>query len=178
MKIPILIFLSIQLFLQSNNGYSQTKTYRLIKKTNSIPGDIDTKEIKRLDEPLKALAAFYSAMGGTMCNGDSCELTTELGLGRQGSEQHQSLIRKYFPNDKAAKAVLAQDCYLRPSGASSFSDYEYLTISLSGDTARVSYTLAYYDRGESSFTKSTDIYLYKNKVFKTIRRKLWTSADK
>ncbi len=154
------------------------KTYKLVRKTNSLPGDLDIPEIKRLNEPLKALAAFYSAMGGTMCDGDSCELTTAFGLGGQGSEQHQSLIRKYFPNDKVAKAVLAQNCYLRPSGASSFSEYEFLTISFFADTAKVSYNIGYYNRGETSFTKGTDVYLYKDNIFTKIRRKLWSWADK
>ena len=72
------------------------QTYRIVKKTNSIPGDINKDDIKKLTEPLRALAAFYSAMGGTMCNDDECELTTALGLGKQGSDAHKILIKNIF----------------------------------------------------------------------------------
>ncbi len=60
------------------------------------------------------MAALYSAMGGTNCIDQQCELTTALGLGSQGSEAQKALIQKYFPNDKAAMLVLGQECYLPP----------------------------------------------------------------
>ena len=154
-------------------GFSQSETFRLIKKTNSIPGDIDTTEVKRLNEPLKALAALYSSLGGTMCNGEYCELTSALGLGKQGSKEHKSLIEKYFPGDKVAEAVLKQDCYLRPSGASTFSDYAFLTIFGTGDKVKIFYSLGIYNRGESSFKRGKDIYKLQNGVFKKIKRKFW-----
>src|SRR5258707_15551593 len=84
-------------------------TLKIILQTNSVPGDIDTVTIKKLPEPLKAVPAFYAAMGGTMCYGDSCELTTALGLGKQGSEAHKSLITKYFSGDKVAELVVSQN---------------------------------------------------------------------
>ena len=90
------------------------------KYTTQIPGKIDTATIKKLEEPLIALTAFYSAMGGTMCDGEHCKLTTALGLGKQGSDKHKNIIKKYFPEDKVAETLLKQDCYLRPSGASTF----------------------------------------------------------
>ena len=80
---------------------SESKTvYKIILKTNSAPGDIDTNVTKNLNEPIRALAAFYAAMGGSMCDGENCELTTALGLGKQGSEIHKNLIKKYFKNQR------------------------------------------------------------------------------
>ena len=97
---------------------------------------------------IKALTAFYSAMGGSNCSREFCDLTTALELGKQGSDRHKNLIKTYFPNDKVAETVLKQDCYLRPSGASSFSDFEYLTLIDKGDSVYVNYRLMYYNSGE------------------------------
>jgi hypothetical protein len=144
-----------------------------------IPGDIDELVVSSLNEPLKALAAFYSSIGGTNCSGDHCDLTTALGLGKQGSEDHKNLIKKYFPaNDKIAETVLLQDCYLRPSGASSFSDYEYLTLIDMGDTVKVNYNLWVDSHGEISFTSDIDTYLFKDGKFLKIKRNIWTEVDK
>src|SRR5450631_2086051 len=93
------------------------KTYTLIsKKTEKLNKPV----IASLPSNLKAMAAFYSAMGGTNCLDQECALTTALGLGKQGSDLQKSLIVKYFPDDKAAKLVVAQDCYLAPASASAF----------------------------------------------------------
>ena len=146
--------------------------------TTEIPGEIDTTTIEKLNEPLKALTAFYSAMGGTMCSGEFCDLTTALGLEKQGSEKHKNLIKKYFPNDKVAEAVLKQNCYLRPSGASTFSDFEFLTIIDKGDIVIVEYNLMFYNREKIEWTKGPDKYLFKDNKFENLKRNLWTFADK
>lgn len=143
-----------------------------------IPGEIDTTTIVRLNEPLKALTAFYSAMGGSYCSEEFCDLTTALGLGKQGSDRHKNLIKKYFPNDKVAETVLKQDCYLRPSGASTFSDYEFLTITDKEDTVLVDYKLMYYNQGEITWREGPDIYLYQDNKFNKLKRNLWTFTDK
>jgi len=153
-------------------------TVKIILKTNSIPGDINANSVKQLPENLKALVAFYAAMGGSNCFGDSCELTTALGLGKQGSEEHKALITKYFPNDSVAKLVVSQDCYLRPSGASSFSDYQYLTLVNLGDTVKVDYNLMTYDGGKSTFQSGPDIYLFADNKFTKLKRNIWTFANK
>ncbi len=131
-----------------------------------------------ITEPIRAMAAFYAAMGGTLCTSDSCQLTTALGLGKQGSPTHQYLIKKYFPNDKVAKAVLDQDCVLPQSGASSFTDFAYLTITHLGDTIQVDYNLMYYNRGKTEFIKGPDTYLFKDNSFKKLKRNLWQFIDK
>lgn len=162
-----------------NEPKKETKTvYPLVVKTKTVPGDIDTITTAQLSEPIKALAAFYAALGGTLCDGEHCKLTTALGLGKQGSEQHKELIKKYFPNDKVAETVLSQDCYLRPSGASTFSDFEYLTITDLGDTVQVDYNLVIYNRGDAQTTKGPDTYLFKDNVFTKLKRNLWQYAEK
>lgn len=146
--------------------------------TTEIPGKIETTTIEKLNEPLRALTAFYSAIGGSNCNGEFCDLTSALGLGKQGSDRHKNLIKKFFPKDKVAETVLKQDCYLRPSGAATFSDFEFLTIVDKGDTVVVDYNLIFYDRGEIESTKGPDLYLFKDNKFEKLKRNLWKFADK
>ncbi len=155
----------------------QKAEYKIIIKSNTVPGEINIAIVNQLPEPIKALAAFYAAMGGTNCTGEECGLTTALGLGKQGSDEHKSLIRKYFPDDKVAEAVLTQNCYLRPSGASAFSDFEYLTISIDGDSVMVSYKLLDYNHGTSSFTTGPDSYYYTDSIYKMVNRNLWKFID-
>lgn len=152
-------------------------SYELIHDNDSIPGNIDDGVASQLKKPIKALAAFYAAMGGSGCDGETCKLTTALGLGKQGSDEQKKLIQTYFPDDKVAKTVVAQDCYLRPSGASTFSDYDFLRIREYGDTVRVDYKLLQYNRGEENWTEGPDIYVLKDNVFKKVKRNLWAFAD-
>lgn len=172
------LFFIFLLTMSFQLAVAQKSIYKIIIRTNTLPGDINYKQIGKLEEPLKAISAFYSAMGGSYCNADSCELTTALGLGKQGSEAHKKLILKYFPDDKVAKTVIKQDCYLRPSGASTFSEYEYLTLSVIKDTVKVYYSLSYYNRGELSTTKGPDIYIRENNRFRMLKRNLWAWVDK
>ena len=154
---------------------AQSREYEIIGRNC---GEIDTAQIQKLDEPLKAMAALYSAMGGTNCDGQKCELTTALGLGDQESDAHINLIKKYFPDDKVAKAVTGQHCYLRPSGASTFTEYEYLILRQTADTVVVTYIRAAYDHGKMSYIKGPDIYFYSQGRFKMLKRKLWSWYDK
>ncbi|MBO9619766.1 MAG: hypothetical protein J7539_12110 [Niabella sp.] len=173
----LIVLLFAGSFLMWTNP-GESKTYKIIVKTKSIPGDINSTEIKKLDEPLIAMAAFYSSMGGTMCTGESCELTTALGLGKQGSDRQKELLKKYFPDDKAAQTAIAQNCYLRPSGASTFSDFQYLTLIKSGNTVKVYYSLMSYNHGKTNWTKGPDIYVLHDGEFKTIKRNIWDWAGK
>lgn len=179
MKFEVLmkfLFISfLQLIIIS--AVAQNGVYKIIIKSNSIPGDINYKAIKKLSEPMKAMASFYSAMGGSYCTDSTCELTSALGLGRQGSDKQVDLIKKYFPNDKVAVLVVKQKCYLRPSGASRFSEYNYLTFSVSADTVKVYYTLTYYNREDFTLTKGPDIYIFEKDHFKKLKRKLWAWVE-
>ena len=67
---------------------------------------------------------------------------------------------------------------MRPSGASSFSDYEFLTITDKGDTVLVDYKLMYYNRGEIEWTEGPDIYMFKDNKFEKIKRNLWSFVEK
>ena len=168
----VFLFLSELLLVHPTNG--QKAIHKILSKN----GDIDKVEIQRLTEHLKSILALYSAMGGTNCDGDSCELTTALGLGEQGSEAHKALIEKYFPEDKVAQALIKQNCYLRPAGASTFSGYDYLTLSISRDTVKVYYQLDFYDHGRVEKTQGPDVYLFRNGKYRMLTRHIWTQYDK
>lgn len=174
MKRSSLIFFLIFLTSVCEKSEAQTPIFRLIKND----GNIDTNEIKKLSEPLKAMAALYSSMAGTSCDTTTCELTTALGLGDQRSEAHKSLIKKYFPNDKVAKVVVKQDCILSRAGSSDFSEYAYLTITSVKDTVEVYYKVDFYDHGKDSMIENYDTYLFRNNQYNMLRRKFWSWADK
>lgn len=87
-----------------------------------------------------------------MCNGVNCDLTSNLSLGKQGSDK-----QKYFPGDKVAEVIVKQNCYQRPSGTSSFSEYRYITLTTDGDTVRVDYKVMYFGHGTESFNEGSDL---------------------
>jgi len=97
----LIILLSSSTVFGQVKQTNKTVKYILIKATKEIPGDINQTAIDSLDEPLKAIAAYYSALGGSYCQQDSnsietCELTSALGLGTQGSDMHKALIKNWF----------------------------------------------------------------------------------
>jgi hypothetical protein len=172
----------------SSDSSITSGTYKIILRTYTepmeeddslqLPGDIETNTVENLKEPLKGLTAFYSALGGSYCSNDSCDLTTALGLGKQGSNAHKKIIKKYLPNDSVAELLIRQDCYLRPDGASSFNAYEYLTILVVGDTIKADYNLWSYDHGDIKCHKKLDIYVYTDSTFKKVKRDdTWTYPE-
>ena len=163
------------LLLSILSGSQAQKTYDLIPKKS---GKVNNKLAASLPTNIKAMAAFYSAMGGTDCLEQECVLTTALGLGKQGSDQQKALIKKYFPDDKAANLVLGQDCYLPPASSTSFSNFLSLSIVVNQDTVNVYYRLAIYDHGNMKKIQGPDRYLYKNQVFKNKKRVLYAWTDK
>jgi len=145
---------------------------------------INTSDINKLSEPLKALTALYAALGGTNCMNDAdattCELTTALGLGNQGSEEHKNFIKKYFANDKLANAIIKQDCSLPPNGASFFTEYDYLTISDIDDTIKVDFKISAVNTREDDvkIKKGTDVYTFRDNEFTKIKRSIFPELDK
>ncbi len=168
----------------SLTAFSQTtmkakkEKHVIIKAIDEVPGDINQTAIDKLDEPLKAIAAYYSGLGGSNCRQDTnlvetCDLTTALGLGNQGSEQHKALLKKWFPNDKAAEQLIAQDCYQGPSGASSFSDYVYLILYRQGNTVTIDFNLMVYNRGDIKYIKGPDKILITGNTLKVLKGGVW-----
>ncbi|SDJ97401.1 hypothetical protein SAMN04487935_2178 [Flavobacterium noncentrifugens] len=172
------IFIFAVFLISCNSGKNmQVVNYKIITTENENM-EIDSIEISKLPKHLKAVAAFYAAMGGTNCTNETCELTTALGLGNQGSQSQIDLIKTYFPNDKVAETLIKQDCYLRPSGASAFSDFEFLNIIDLGQIVKVEYTLMTYDHGEVKYIKGPDYYSYNQNVFAKTKRNLWKHLDR
>lgn len=146
--------------------------------TKEPPGEINQSDINKLDEPLRAIAAYYSGLGGSNCTQDSnfvenCNLTDALGLGNQGSEKHKALLKKWFPKDKAAKQLIDQDCYQGPSGASSFSDYKYLALIWQGDKVTIDYKLMLYNHGKISYINGPDKVVIKENHIQVLKRSIW-----
>ena len=151
------------------------KSYILISQKTS---KVNINLAATLPPHLKAIAAFYSAMGGTGCKEDECTLTNALGFGKQGSEAQKKIIQKFFPDDRAAELVVGQDCYLPPEGSSSFSKFQSLSLIISGETVQVNYILAVYDHGNTKMIHGPDIYLYKNQIYQNKKRVLFAWTNK
>lgn len=135
-----------------------TKKYILISLVEKeIPGfkkkiklaEINKVDVAKLSEPLKALAAYYSAFAGNNCDKDNCELTSALGLGVQGSDEHKALIKKWFRNDKVANKLIAQNCFQSPNGSSNFSNYRSLVFEVKNNTININFSILNYDHGKS-----------------------------
>ncbi len=118
--------------------------------------EINKPDIAKLNEPLKALAAYYSALAGSNCDGTNCDLTSALGLFTQGSDQQKELIKKWLPNDKFANKLIAQDCFQSPSGSSDFTDYNSLIFEVNKDTVIISFSIVHYNGGKSSLQKGNE----------------------
>ena len=173
MKSTFKLFFLLVLF-DCSAGQAQ-KTYTLIPiKTKKI----NTALITRLPEYLKGLAALYSAMGGTDCIELHCELTSALGLGKQGSDAQKNMIKKYFPGDKVAQLVTGQDCYLSPSTSSSYSNFLTLSFTVNKNIIQVNYQLIVVDHGNAKKINGPDIYIFENQVFKNKKRVLYAWTDK
>jgi hypothetical protein len=166
--------LSVLLMVFLNHSHAQ-KIYDLIPKETP---KVNNKLAAGLPPHLRAMAALYSAVGGTDCLEQECVLTTALGLGKQGSNTQKALIQKYFPDDKVAKLVLGQNCYLPPSSSSSFSNFLSLSFTVTGNSVRVDYRLAVYDHGNMKIIQGPDIYQFTNQVFINKKRVLYAWADK
>ena len=154
---------------------TQAQTFVLISKP---AGSVKTMTIKKLSPSMRALAAYYSAIGGTNCKDHSCMLTTALGLGDQGSPQQIALIQKYFPEDKVAKMLCGQNCYLPPDNSAAYSNFNFLSFTIEGENVRVNYELKVYERGHTQILKGPDLYTLKNQVFTEKKRVLYAWMDK
>src|SRR5579862_1079436 len=170
---------AIGVFGQQNQ--KKGKSYVLIEQYKgsnsgqfSYSGEINEKSINNLPEPLRALAAYYSGLGGSECLHDSCNLTIALGLGKQGSDNQIKLISKWFKNDSAAKILILGRCYQPPDGASTFSNYTFLNFTLNGNIVTVNYLLMSYDHGTYYETRGPDKYEIKDKAIVVLKRNIWS----
>ncbi len=117
-------------------------------------------------------------MGGTDCIELHCELTSALGLGKQGSDAQKNMIKKYFPDDKVAQLVIGQDCYLSPSTSPSYSNFLTLSFTVNKNIIQVNYQLIVMNHGNVKKINGPDIYIFENHVFKNKKRVLYAWTDK
>jgi len=165
-KIILIVLLCLQNISFGQVSKSFEKKYLLIntvRKREEISGKsklynvsvINQKDIDKLTKPLKALAAYYSGLAASECitndstNNVICELTTALGLDYQGSDAQMAVIRKWFRNDKTAKEIIENKCYVGNPGSSSGSnDYSYLCFAVLQDTVTVTYKFGLFYHGK------------------------------
>lgn len=183
MKILLILLLSLApvLFSPIKPDDPSKKVYKLISlqkvnlpkfHTSGLMAVVDTINLKLIvrNEPLKALAAYYSSLADSNCDGHTCGLTTALGLGSQGSAEHKNLLLKYFPNDTIVKNMLKINCWVGINGSSNFYTYHFLTFEQSHDTVSIDYQINHYDHGKGSNSTNHDIAILSDKVIVFIKR--------
>jgi len=145
--------------------FKHTKTYSIKNKKGEYQTQINQEDIDKLNEPLRALAAFYSAYISSDCvdsfNQQYCDLTMALRLGEQGSNKHVEILKKWFPNESMIKNFINDNCHVTRPGSSLFNGYEYLNFIVKHDTIIISYKFFTYNRGLSNFFIVKDIALIK-----------------
>ncbi len=162
--ITVIVTASFLFFNFSQKKYNQKEFVLVELVSKQIPGftkkvkvaEINKSDIDKLSQPLKALAAYYSALAGTNCDGNNCELTSALGLGSQGSDEHKKIIEKWFPHDSVAQGLLAQNCIQSSNGSSNFTNYNSLIFKVKGDTVFTSFIILKYYHGESTLQNGND----------------------
>jgi len=178
------VFIQISLYAQAKKTYEKKyvllhmvrkkMTFNEKTKLHNIT-EANQKDIDKLNEPLRALAAYYSGLAQSNCDYDGndhvmCTLTTALGLGRQGSEKQISLISKWMSNDTIAQAIINDSCFVGMPGSSHFTDYDFLNFTVDHDTVNISYGRLFYDHGATSRDSRKDIARIKNNSIVFIKR--------
>lgn len=157
-------------------SYSQTKEKKyciLVDVKKTIPGhksrsvcEVNKTDVDKLSEPLKALATYYSVYSGSNCelNGsgkETCELTTALQLGDQGSDEQKNILKKWFPDNAVVTEMIRQNCFLSVPGSSGFNNYRYLNFIRSHDTVYIDYQINHFSQGKSEVMKGNDVAIIK-----------------
>lgn len=146
------------------DGYS----YAIITPDTINVNSIDTNLIKDLDEPLRAVAAFYSAKFGTGGDLNNNGLTIALGLDSQGSAKHKELVSKYFKGDKEVDTLLTQDFFVPPGAATRTNYITSLLLTRIGDTIKTDYLFDYIDHMEPTHYTGKDVFVFDGKIFRRV----------
>ncbi len=153
---------------------SQVVSVDIIEASNkSTVGNINKAAIKNFSEPMQAIVAYYAALAGSNCDGITCGLTTALGLGNQGSDAHKAIIQKYFKGDKTAESLIINNCYLPPTTASFYTNYEYLRFLIEGSKVIIQYRVKIKNKEVVRYVESDndEIWIEPN-VLKVKKKKL------
>jgi hypothetical protein len=165
---------TFQSFAQINTSNKKEHYKLIVREKVYIPdfkmkkymAKVNEKDVRKLNEPLRALAAFYSALSSSSCksvsDGQECDLTLALGLGKQGSTEHKDILRKWISPNFVLDVTLKQDCLLRPESSSHFNSYSFLEFIATQDTVKIYYRVVYFDAGNGSSHIYHDVAVIKN----------------
>jgi hypothetical protein len=149
-----------------------TKTFEPFLNKKVLEAHVNQKDIDRLSEPLRALCAYYSAYSGSDCDREGkCTLTTALGLGKQGSDEHKKVLLKWFPTDSNVQRMIDNNCFVGISGANFFCEYNYLRFEQRKDTVIINYRINCWDRGSGPQYKGYDAVILKDDQILFLKRK-------
>jgi hypothetical protein len=181
--ILVVLGLSIVMVFNTYGQRPKAEKYTLIKIVKRYDGTgkqyrigaVDYKNIDRLNEPLRALAAYYSCRIQSDCTFDStehiiCELTTALGLGQQGSDKQIAVLRKWFPDDEDVRSIIGDNCWVGMPGSSNFLEYRSLIFEAYNDTVAVNYQYIHYSHGDVSTIVKKDIVRIKKDQIVFVKR--------
>jgi hypothetical protein len=115
------------------------------------PTEVDTLELARLSDPLKAIAIYYLTISRMLCDEKTGILTIGLEPGHQVSKNEKILMKKYLPKDSIVDIINNAQSSFFPYSAARITNFEYLTIINCEDTIIVDYSL--------QFANDTDCYV-------------------
>lgn len=163
MRGRIAIWLCLVAFFVTHTYAQQSPTtkYVLIKPIKKYDGnnrpyittEVIQKTVDRLNEPLRALTAYYACGIQSNCEyfdttgAVICQLNAALGLGKQGSDQHIALLQKWFPGNKEVQSIIDDHCWVGLPGSSNFLEYRHLSFSHHLDTVTIRYSYIIYSHG-------------------------------
>ena len=133
------------------------------------PTEVDTLELARLSDPLKAIAIYYLTISRMLCDEKIGTLTIGLEPGHQVSENEKILMEKYLPKDSIVDVINNAQSSFFPYSDARISNFEYLTIINREDTIVVDYSLQFVNDTDC-YVKGPDFYLLKENKFKAIKR--------
>lgn len=137
---------------------------------------VNQDDIDQLNEPLRALAAYYGIVSGSNCMDHTgvdtmeCELTTALGLGYYRSAKQVAVLNKWFPEDKEVANMLSDSYFVGSSSSSNFCNFTYLVFDVANDTVKIRYRVGCYHQGGGTSNTYNDIAVIGNSQIKFIKR--------
>jgi len=181
--ILVVSFLFLQSISNAQPQKSREEKYVLISsvKKNDREGPYEMavanqKDIDKLSEPLRGLAAYYTCR--IQCDCEFCDtaghvicgLTSALGLGQQGSDKQLAMLKKWFPNDDNVRSAIKNNCSVGSPEGSDFLEYTFLSFNVRNDTVIVNAEYIHYSHGNTSMLYQKNIAVIKGNRIVFIKR--------